>query len=501
MFAEIRSAPDWHARPEDLLPELFQRHDHHEFIFTPDPINIAVWKGPPSGMLHFEQTLNTLLTRLTHPSIGNRLVEMPTAATSSQDLPQMVIVCGDGKLGSYNNVDEVFALLQGFPAGARPLFLYVNVVDQLPKNVDMNTARSWMVCGLGHNMVQFEQSPSDQHPRSALWESTQGNTKQIQWGESDLFANVMLRIMIHYGEHFVTNRGDVRHEDGAPWLSYEEWAESTIHEDLWLSAQMLSHANLIEDKVALEDISNPRHARMVFMAIGRSALGESMRAGWDGKRRILGVTPSGGGKVIWDWHPDAGYIVPVSHMTRDGYLVATPEGFPLTSDGRPRTFPNGSVETRENALLITLLHLAQTGEVRNFEQFVNWHEFQFAQKDAVSIIQEGAKIDSAFAEHIHWHPQSRATDNRLIEVVTPDPRIVPELDFPCGGYWNQWAVASALCRSSAVTNPGPPDDPFRGKVVAIMQPGHGMLVLAKNRETVDRAILHRMGPLHKPVGA
>ena len=90
-------------------------------------------------------------------------------------------------------------------------------------------------------------------------------------------------------------------------------------------------------------------------------------------------------------------------------------------------------------------------------------------------------------DHSHWHVEE--FDHHKVEVVCPDPRYFPpDLDFACGSLDSANATSSALFTSDIFQNPGPSDDPMKGKILVVELGGHGLIALGTDRKHVTQAL-------------
>lgn len=494
--------PDWKQPPAQLVSQLENlalKSGEYRWNYT--PFSFVTAREPDSGNILQQVVITQVVERLSSPYLGN--THLPTAELYNDKLklenrPRLAIIAGTGQWdGLVNDNLEFYSRLPK----PKPLMLLVNTVDHLPDGVDYDSARRQIVRGAAHNGVIFAGDQKGETVRRALWVSTQGNFAVIEGTEEQIYDDVVLRILIHYGAKFVTNRQDYYVlDDEQPLLSWEDWSRSPVHSQVWQRAQALASRGLIEDKVDLERFATRSHVSAIMRAINRSALGESMRGALDADLGILAVTRSGGGKVKWSSDPKMGDLVPVSHITRDGYVVAVPDGGGISVDSgsNPIRYADGSVETRESAMIAIAYQLVQKGKVKTYGDFHRWLYEQFRLGDNLVAIRQADFLPGIHIDHIHWHAQPGSFDPNRLEIVSPDPGNFPERDLPCGSESAAMATINALFQSSAFTSPGPTDAPLRGKVIAVQLPGHGLVLVANKSEAISDTVLKGMHPIKPP---
>lgn len=463
--------------PLNLKPE---RPDGPE-RWAVKPFNFSVYPiaaedGRPAYHI---STLDKLTARLQAPDTNNTLVDHPTATTDKSQLPQMTIRLGNGQLDSYMDPWDYVRM-----SDPRPLFLFTNVVTELPENIDAKYARQQIVRGAGHNGVIFRVDPNTHEIKEALWMSTQGNFYRITGSEQEILDSVALRIMVHNGEEFITNRQDyIPIKEEKSLVTWDDWEKDSLHYELWNMARVFHSLGLLEDKVDLIEFTQdrPGHARLIMSAINRSALGEGMYSYFRRKLKVLAVSPSGGGKVEWpSYLAKDHHLVPVGFLTPTGYAVYTPEGAP---DGI--SYANGSVETAENMDAILMRQKFASGEVRNLLDYELWKQEQFKKYGLIPIYQENAPDEDLAVFHGHFHPEDNFENNDKLEIVEPDYSLYPRIDMACGGRGGNGALRSALARSKFFTS----REALGDKVVGVRLPGHGMVFFATKPEYIVKAVV------------
>lgn len=493
--------PDWRLPTPQLvqsLEDLALSSGEYRWNYT--PFSFVTAREPDPGNNLQQAVISQVIERLSASYLGN--IHVPLARLYEEGIapearPKLAIISGtgewDGLIG--DNLDFYFHLPK-----PKPLMLLVNTVDQLPANIDYDSARRQIVRGAAHNGVIFEGDRNGNTVRRALWVSTQGNFALIEGTEDEIYNNVLMRILSHYGAEFVTERQDYREPDGeSAFLAWEEWRDSPVHLQVWLRAQQLAQRGLIEDKVDLLQYASRFHVLKIMRAISRSALGESMRGAYDTGLGVLAVTRSGGGKVNWSSDPSSGGLVPVSHITQKGYVVAIPDGGVVTvNSSNIPVFAPGSVETRESALVAMAYQLAQSGVTPTYGDFHRWLDEQFRFGDKFVPISQNPSIPGIHIDHIHWHPQPNSANPNLLEIVTPNLDHFPYLDLPCGSDQAAMATINALFQSPTFTTPGPQDEPLREKVIGVELPGHGLVLVANRSESITNAVINGMRPIKPP---
>lgn len=461
-----------HLRPE--RPDGPERWAVKPFNFSVYPI-----ADETTRPAYHKATLDKLVARLQVPDAGNTLVDHPRAETDKKQLPQMTIRLGNGKLDSYMDPRDYLRMPE-----PRPLFLFTNVVTELPENIDAKYARQQLVRGAAHNGVIFRVDPQTNEIKEALWMSTQGNFYRITGTEQEILDNVAMRIIVHNGEEFITNRQDyIPIKEEKPLVTWNDWEKDSLHYELWNMAQVFHSLGLLDDKVDLTEFTPDRreHAKLIMRAINRSALGEGMYSYFRRKLKVLAVSPSGGGKVEWlSYLAKDHHLVPVGFLTPTGYAVYTPDGAP---DGI--SYANGSVETAENMDAILMRQKFASGEVKSLLEYELWKKEQFEKYGLIPIYQENAPDEDLAVFHGHFHPEDNFQNTDKLEIVEPDWSLYPHIDMACGGRGGNGALRSALAKSKFFTS----REALGDKVVGVRLPGHGMVFFATKPEYIVKAVV------------
>jgi hypothetical protein len=334
----------------------------------------------------------------------------------------------------------------------------ITAVESIPETDLFGLARGQLTRKAGQIGILLEGDPGRTEVRRALWASMAGNHALLTGREEDIFDDLALRVQAHAGAEKV----NLYEGDDETSMSWEEWSKSSVHRDIAHAGRALGEANIIEDKVILDQYGSERQAREVLRFLERGALGEGMRSQVDPALRVMAVTSTGGGKINIDPDPSYGQIIPVSQLTWKGYVRAIPRGCPIT-------FNAPSIETHENGLVYLAGALVNAGVVDSFDSFMRFLTSHFAQQDRIEILPEGMETKVMAIEHFHRQPRKDAIkDQARIELVYPDEERFPRIDFPCGVRSAELQLLSALFQAEAFREPGPMDT-----VVIAVLPGHG----------------------------
>jgi hypothetical protein len=462
--------PQWNATAHELVP-ILRELAKTEPIWNPLPVHFAVDISPSNAFQ--DELLHEVSALLTDSTIGGSQRQVPDRRTPLEDRPNMIMMFGNGRVNARVNTIPTYLKLPS----PKPPFLLVNTVDRLPP-IGFAVARTQLVAGACNNGVIFEGPQNGAVSSGALWASMQGNYMEMRYPHPKVLDSVVLRILAHYGTIYVTERYAGEPPVGLTW---ENWERSPIHREVAEAAWTLGEAGLIRDRVNLSQYYDDEiHTFAIQKALNKS-LGESMRAQFDPDLRVMGITVSGGGKVEVSDDPRDGHLVPVTQITPDGYVVVNPK------ESRVKKYGNGSVETLESGKIILFGALALGGVARTYKEAEAWLQDQFIKNGVVDIVPETLEPMITVIDHSHWHVEEY--DDERVEVVSPDPRYYPpDLDFACGSLDSANATASALFRSQIFQNPGPSDDPMKGKVLVIELGGHGLIALGTDRRKVTEAL-------------
>jgi hypothetical protein len=285
-----------------------------------------------------------------------------------------------------------------------------------------------------------------------------GNHSLLTGPEEDIFDNLALRLQAHAGAEKISKHAG----DDESILTWDEWCRSPVHQDIAQAGRALGQANIIEDKIELDQYSTDRQAREVLRFLERGTLGEGMRSQLDPALGVMGVTTTGGGKINVNPDPLAAHIVPVGQLTWTGYVRAIPRGCPVTYNGP-------SIETHENGLVYLAGALINAGLIDSFDSFLRFLKNHFAQHDRIAILPPGMQPKATAIEHVHRQPRPGSIkDPARVELVHPDAERFPAIDFPCGVRPSELQLLSAVFQAKAFRAPGRLD-----KVVIALLPGHG----------------------------
>jgi hypothetical protein len=434
---------------EDSVPE--------RYIWQPRPINIWVGMNPSNYLqLH---VLRAIQQRLS--SQGCNFVQVPGEKTELGPIADLGIGFG-GNLREEIRPSAVYGRLPK-PRGT---VLMITAVGSIPDTDLFDLARGQLVkkaCQLG---ILVEGDLEGSKVKRALWASMAGNHSLLTGHEEDILDNLALRVQAHAGAEKINKYAG----DDETFLSWEAWSRSSVHHDIAQAGQVLGQANIIEDKVALDQYGTYRQARDVLRFLERGALGEGMRSQLDSSLRVMAVTSTGGGKINVNPDPVAGQIIPISQLTWDGYVRALPRGCPVT-------FNDPSIETHENGLVYLAGALINAGLIDSFDGFMGFLKSHFAEHDRIDILPSGMQAKAMAIEHFHRQPRKDSIkDPAKVELVYPDQERFPPIDFPCGVRPAELQLLSAVFRSQAFRQPGP-----LNKVVIVILPGHGSVAICGGR--------------------
>jgi hypothetical protein len=420
-----------------------------EYVWQPRPINIWLGMNPFHNLqLH---VLRALQERL--EAKGCIFVRVPGEETELGPVADLGIGLG-ANLREEINPSAIYGRLPK-PRGT---VLNITAVEKMPDMDLFDLARGQLMRKSGHLGITVEGGLKSTEVRRALWASMAGNHSLLTGREEDIFDNLALRVQAHAGAEKV----NIFAGDAETSISWEEWSQSPVHRDIAQAGRAMGAAELIEDKVALDQYGSDRQARELLKFLERGALGEGMRSQFDPALGVMAVTATGGGKINVSPDPMDGQIVPISQLTWNGYVRAIPRGCPTT-------FNDPSIETHENGLLYLAGALVNAGLVDSFDSFLGFLKSHFAQHDRIDILPSGTQPKVLAVEHFHRQPiQDTIKDPAKVEVVYPDQERFPRIDFPCGVRSAELQLVSALFEAEAFKERGPLD-----KVVIAVLPGHG----------------------------
>jgi hypothetical protein len=424
-----------------------------KYIWQPQPINIWVGMNPSNYLqLH---VLRAIQQRLR--SQGCNFVQVPGEKT------ELGVVAHLGIGFGANLREEVRpSALYGRLPKPRGTVLMITAVESIPDTDLFDLARGQLVKKACHLGILIEGNLEGTRVKRALWASMAGNHSLITGHEEDILNNLALRVQAHAGAEKI-NKFSGEDETSISW---EEWSQSSVHQDIAQAGRTLGTADIIEDKVILDQYGTDRQARDVLRFLERGALGEGMRSQLDPTLRVMAVTSTGGGKINVDPDPVAGQIIPISQLTWDGYIRARPRGCPIN-------FNDPSIETHENGLVFLAGALINAGLIDSFDGFMEFLKNYFAEHDRIDVLPAGMEAKVTAIEHFHRQPKKGSIkDPAMVELVYPDKERFPPIDFPCGVRPAELQLLSAVFRSKAFRQQGPLE-----KVVIAILPGHGSVAL------------------------
>jgi hypothetical protein len=344
----------------------------------------------------------------------------------------------------------------------RGTVLTITTVESIPDTDLFELARGQLVKKACHLGILVEGDLDGTKVKRALWASMAGNHSLVTGQEEAILDNLALRVQAHAGAEKI-NKFAGNDESSISW---DDWTKSSVHQDIAQAGRALGAANIIEDKVILDQYGTDRQARDVLRFLERGALGEGMRSQLDPTLRVMAVTSTGGGKINVNPDPTAGQIIPISQLTWDGYVRAVPRGCPIT-------FNDPSIETHENGLVYLAGALINAGLIDSLDGFMSFLKDHFAENDRIDVLPVGLEAKVTAMEHFHRQPKPGSLkDPAMVELVYPNEERFPPIDFPCGVRPAELQLLSAVFSSQTFKQPGPLD-----KVVIAILPGHGSVAL------------------------
>lgn len=480
------------------------------------PLEAGFWLHPFNMALGNEPTCplqkavsNEIVSRLTDGK--NRIVALPTKETPASEVPQMIMIHGSDGWDGYN--EDSFQEYQDAPDNAKPRFFMLNFKDKLPEVISMDTTRQQIARSACHDGVVFIGDPEGgiESITNAISISMQRNYTVFNGTPEQIFDQVLERIPYHFGTKYMDKReyyqgqdyekdqldSGYRDEDmkrPAWWLKWNQWSQAPFHREMKDLAVDLLNGGVITNEIDLYKYcqNNRRHARKIYLLINQT-LGESMMGVGLGEKdfRVYAVSSSGANKASWDPSPEKGYLVPISHITRDGCVVMKPEGAPDSLE-----YGKSSVESREGALVHIAKQMIQLRAFSDFEGLYYWHKDIFSKTDIFPVFLPGLGFPGLVIEHNHNH--ARWYNSSQIELVNANEELFTKGDQPCGSEGGQWALLEGLFQLPCFKTRGSLEHPLNGKVGVVQFPGHGQVVVAENMEAMRYALLHGMEFMEPP---
>jgi hypothetical protein len=440
------------------------------YVWQPERINVWVGMNPLNNLQLY--VLRTLRANL--EAQGCVFVQVPGEETELGTQVQLGIGFGS------NLREEITpATVYGRLPKPRGTVLMITTIDSIPDTDLFDLARGQLVRKSGQIGILIEGDQSGTEVKRALWASMAGNHSLLTGHSSqEILEDLALRVQAHAGaEKINIHAGDIETA-----VSWETWSASSMHRDIAEAGRALGSANIIEDKVILDHYGSSRQSREVLRFLERGALGEGMRSQLDPALGIMGVTATGGGKVEVSPDPMNGHVIPIGQLTWKGYIRAIPQGCRIT-------FNAPSIETHENGLVYLAGALLNAGIVDSFDSFLQFLRDHFAQYDRIDILPSGMQAKITAIEHFHRQPrQGTIREPAKVELVYPDQKRFPPIDFPCGVRPAELQLLSAIFRAHALKKPGPLD-----KVVIVILPGHGSVALYGGpRQELTDILVHGM---------
>lgn len=428
-------------------------HQGEGYVWRPRPLN--VWVAMEAHYALQAYVLEELQNRL--EEMGSIFLEDPRQATVNGPVPHLGVGFGL-TLEDEHSVFDVYGKMPK-PRGSA---LYISAVPELPHQKLFDMARGQLVRKACHLAIIVEGDLESRHIKRAVWGSMAGNNRLIEGTQAEILDNLALRVLAHAGAEKVNVFAGADTER----LDWDDWVQSELHKDISDAAHALGAKGIIENEVSLIEYSSGAHARTLLKFLERAALGEGMRSQLDLKRRIMGVTTTGGDKINVSPDPIAGQVVPISQLTWQGYIEATPKGCPIT-------YPAPSIETQENGFVFLAGALIDAGLVHDLDEFLTYLKDHFSREERIDIMPEGLAPKCTAIDHFHRQPSPESIDDpEMVEIVYPDFNRFPEIDFPCGVREGGLQLLSAVFQSKTFMTPGPLQ-----KLVVVILPGHGSVAI------------------------
>jgi hypothetical protein len=424
------------------------------YIWQPEPINVWVGMNPQNSLQLY--VLRTLQANL--EARGCIFVQVPGEETKLGSQVQLGIGFGS------NLREEITpGTVYGRLPKPRGTVLMITTVENIPDTDLFDLARGQLVRKSGQIGALIEGNQAGTEVKRALWASMAGNHSLLSGPSSqEILEDLALRVQAHAGAEKI----NIHEGDNQTAVSWEAWSASSIHRDIAEAGRALGEADIIEDKVILDQYGSSRQSREVLRFLERGALGEGMRSQLDVALGIMGVTATGGGKVEVSPDPTNGHVIPIGQLTWKGYIRAIPQGCRIA-------FNPPSIETHENGLVYLAGALLNSGIVESFDSFLQFLKNHFAQYDRIDILPGGMQAKITAIEHFHRQPrQGTIKAPARVELVYPDQERFPPIDFPCGVRPAELQLLSAIFKAKALKKPGLLD-----KVVIVILPGHGSVAL------------------------
>lgn len=364
----------------------------------------------------------------------------------------------------------------------RGRILHIRTVSSL-REAGFDEGRRYLVNAPAHNAIILEVEGG--FLKKTFRVSMQGNYFLVEGSEEEIITDLARWVRMHYEPCMVTERSVVEFSD----QQVNAWLSSPVHSQMSEAAKQLLENGIIEDRVNLEKYANdPRRAKLIMRAINRSALGESMRAMWDGQARILGVTISGGGKGSISSDPNDKSLAPVIGLTDKGYIAGRFRYQEIDFD-----YPDASVEAHEIARLLQAISLIKSGAVNNLQDYESWFSSQLALNNGmIPIIADknsGLLPDISF-DHVHWYLDSNCMEFKGKGIyISEQSYFKPAIDAACGSRYGTLMSLSALFTPDVVNAIRSSRD-FNDIILVLHLPGHGSIWLHGNRKELTEAMVN-----------
>lgn len=401
--------------------------------------------------------------------LGSRIYySSPAKVVQNPDNSRVLVVCAEGKEDIHSEVRQLFKTLPG----TKPLVFIIRTTDHIEEPASFVDGRGLLATGPANNGMLVEK-----HTGRYLRSSTQGNMNL----DSDM-AKLAMWFAIHNSAPSTTQRRDGQSLS----IDWETWCKLVASEHAKMSnaALTLGCRGLIDDKVDLSafynyrycDFSDPRLLETLPRLVGKEGYGESARFLFSQKTGVMLATRTGQGKVNVSKNPEDGHLVPVSGITKRGYLVRSPYGSPIT-------YQNGSVETYEMAKCLAYLDRKQRGfKYTNPQIFIKEISRTLEEYPFIPISGPDVVLPEIAIDHVHGFVASvkEKWKERLL-LVRQSPYF-PKIDFPCGTDWSADMLFHTLFQIPQFRIQGAYQKPLHDFILGAELWGHGIVLLAEDRE-------------------
>lgn len=438
-------------------------------MHTWQPNRICIWvRQEPQNALQ-AHVFERLAPKLT--AAGCELIPQPIA----KKRVHMALHFAHGLDGEVHIMQTLAQLPK--PRGLAMSIISMTPDEHIPTEGDLFWFARAQVIRKSTQNVLIVQGDARGEPCRMVWGSFAGNYVIFEPPFDDaFFERLAMRIQIHSGSTYM-NQETVNHPN---WMTWAQWEQSPAHREIADSGRRLGDANLLEDFIDVKGHTTENHIKATLVWLQRVSFGEGMQSRYDPALRLMGVTATGGGKVNVSADPLDGHTIPIAQIRRDGFVTATPADSPIVHNPP-------SVETHENGLIYHASALVNAGEIRDYDTFMRYIQDAYERQNTVDIVPEGYMPGVLHMQHFHRQPVPDFQAD-WAEVLYPDPRRFPSIDFPCGVREGGEMLLSALYQSEAFVSVGRLE-----KVLVVVLPGHGSVALTgADRAYLDEAVTQRI---------